>query len=127
MTELSARIGVVNESGRGETRVAATPATVKQLIALGYRVAVAAEAGAASGFPDAAFKEAGAEIVDPATAWAADLVFAIGPPSDAEIAQLRAGATLICLLSPNQEPARVELLSGRPITALAMDAVPRIS
>jgi NAD(P) transhydrogenase subunit alpha len=128
MTEsLGARIGVVNESGRGETRVAGTPGTVKALIGLGYRVAVATDAGAAAGFPDAAFKDAGAEVVDSMTAWSADVVFAIGPPSDDEIRQVRPGATLICLLSPNLEPARVELLQTLPITALAMDAVPRIS
>jgi NAD(P) transhydrogenase subunit alpha len=128
MTEsLGARIGVVNESGRGETRVAATPVTVKALIGLGYRVAVATDAGAAAGFPDAAFKDAGAEVVDSTTAWSADVVFAVGPPSDDEIRQVRPGATLICLLSPNLEPARVELLKTLPITALAMDAVPRIS
>jgi NAD(P) transhydrogenase subunit alpha len=125
MTESGARIGVVNESGRGETRVSATPATVKQLIGLGYRVAVASGAGAAAGFPDGAYKDAGAEITD--DAWSADIVFAVGPPSDEEIRSVREGATLICLLSPALEPDRVELLASRPITALAMDAVPRIS
>jgi NAD(P) transhydrogenase subunit alpha len=126
MTETGgARIGVVNESGRGETRVSATPATVKQLIGLGYRVAVAAGAGIASGFPDGAYKDAGAEIVE--DAFAADIVFCVGPPSDEEIRRVPAGATLVGLLSPALEPARVELLASRPITALAMDAVPRIS
>lgn len=122
-----ARIGVVDESARGETRVAATPATVRQLTALGYRVAVARGAGALAGFPDAAYLEVGAEVVDGVDAWGADIVFAVGPPSDAEIDQLRDGATLIALLSPGLEPARVKLLGTRPITALAMDAVPRIS
>ncbi|HZE65885.1 MAG TPA: Re/Si-specific NAD(P)(+) transhydrogenase subunit alpha [Sporichthyaceae bacterium] len=126
MTEAGgARIGVVNESGRGETRVSATPATVKLLIGLGYRVAVAHGAGAAAGFPDGAYKDAGAELTD--DAWSADIVFAVGPPSDDEIRQVPEGATLISLLSPGLEPARVELLGTRPITALAMDAVPRIS
>jgi len=103
-----ARIGVVNESGRGETRVAATPPTVRQLIGLGYGVAIARGAGASAGFPDAAYTEAGAEIVDSVAAWEADIVFAVGPPTDAEIAQLRAGATLIALLAPGLDPARVE-------------------
>jgi len=126
MTEAGgARIGVVNESGRGETRVSATPATVKLLIGLGYRVAVAHGAGAAAGFPDGAYKDAGAELTD--DAWSADVVFAVGPPSDDEIRQGHEGAMLISLLSPGLEPARVELLGTRPITALAMDAVPRIS
>jgi NAD(P) transhydrogenase subunit alpha len=126
MTETGgARIGVVNESGRGETRVSATPATVKQLIGLGYRVAVAPGAGAASGFPDGAYKDAGAELTD--DAWGAEIVFCVGPPTDDEIRKVTDGATLISLLSPALEPARVELLGSRPITALAMDAVPRIS
>jgi proton-translocating NAD(P)+ transhydrogenase subunit alpha len=122
-----ALVGVVNESGRGETRVAATPATVRQLIGLGYRVAIAHGAGAAAGFPDTAYAEAGAELVDGLAAWGADIVFAVGPPSDAEIEQLRDGATLVALLAPGLDPARVKLLGTRPITALAMDAVPRIS
>ncbi|HEY3603702.1 MAG TPA: Re/Si-specific NAD(P)(+) transhydrogenase subunit alpha, partial [Sporichthyaceae bacterium] len=126
MTETGgARIGVVNESGRGETRVAATPITVKQLIGLGYRVAVAAGAGAASGFPDGAYKDAGAEVVE--DAWGEQIVFCVGPPTDDEIRRVTEGATLVSLLSPALEPARVELLGSRPITALAMDAVPRIS
>ncbi|HEY2831006.1 MAG TPA: Re/Si-specific NAD(P)(+) transhydrogenase subunit alpha [Sporichthyaceae bacterium] len=125
MTEAGALIGVVNESGRGETRVSATPATVKLLIGLGYRVAVASGAGAAAGFPDGTYKDAGAEITD--DAWNADIVFAVGPPSDSEIRQVPEGATLVSLLSPALDPDRVELLGSRPITALAMDAVPRIS
>ncbi len=122
-----ARIGVVDESGRGETRVAATPPTVKQLIGLGYRVAVAAGAGAAAGFPDTAYEEVGAELTDHKSAWNADIVFAVGPPTSEEIALIRDGGTLICLLSPGLAPERVTELASRPITALAMDAVPRIS
>src|SRR5258706_3095169 len=122
-----ARIGVANESGRGETRVAATPPTVRQLIGLGYRVEIARGAGVLAGFPDAAYKEAGAEVVDGATAWSADIVFAVGPPTDSEIASVRDGASLVALLSPGLSPERVETLSARPITALAMDAVPRMS
>ncbi|MGQ0466824.1 MAG: Re/Si-specific NAD(P)(+) transhydrogenase subunit alpha [Sporichthyaceae bacterium] len=122
-----ARIGVVDESSRGETRVAATPATVKQLIGLGYRVAIAAGAGALAGFPDSAYADAGAELVDNKDAWASDVVFAVGPPSSEEIALLRDGGTLVSLLSPGLAPERVADLAARPITALAMDAVPRIS
>jgi NAD(P) transhydrogenase subunit alpha len=126
MTETGgARIGVVNESGRGETRVAATPATVKQLIGLGYRVAVAAGAGVASGFTDGAYKDAGADVVE--DGWGEQIVFCVGPPTDDEIRRVTEGATLISLLSPGLAPERVELLGSRPITALAMDAVPRIS
>src|SRR3546814_1416958 len=62
------RMGIVAEAA-GETRVAATPTTVVKLIGLGYEVAVEAGAGRASSFPDAAYADAGARIVDRATAW----------------------------------------------------------
>ncbi|MGI5127387.1 Re/Si-specific NAD(P)(+) transhydrogenase subunit alpha [Pseudonocardia sp. CA-107938] len=117
-------IGVVRESTPGETRVAATPATVAQLLKLGYSVVVEAGAGARSDFPDEAFVEAGASIGD---AWQADVVFAINSPSDEELARMRPGATLIAMLAPRLDPDIVERLARRPITALSMDAVPRIS
>ncbi|AWB96656.1 Re/Si-specific NAD(P)(+) transhydrogenase subunit alpha [Agromyces badenianii] len=120
------RIGVIAEQSP-ETRVAATPATVKQLIALGHEVAVQAGAGAASAFPDDAYREAGAEIVDGATALASDLVLKVNAPTEAEIAQLTPGATLIGLLAPAFKPELLQALAARGVTALAMDAVPRIS
>ncbi|WP_101950895.1 Re/Si-specific NAD(P)(+) transhydrogenase subunit alpha [Mycobacterium sp. 3519A] len=117
-------IGIPRESLPGETRVAATPQTVGQLIKLGYEVVVESGAGAASSFSDAAFNEAGAEIGD---AWTADVVLKVNAPDKAEIAALREGATLISLISPALKPELVEQLATRPITVLAMDAVPRIS
>ncbi|GAA4876281.1 Re/Si-specific NAD(P)(+) transhydrogenase subunit alpha [Kitasatospora terrestris] len=118
------RLGVVAESTAGETRVAATPATVRGLLALGYEVVVESGAGSASGFTDAAYVEAGAGIGD---AWAADVVIKVNAPSTGEIARLRDGATLVGLLSPALRPDLLEALSARPVTALALDAVPRIS
>ena len=117
-------IGIPRESLPGETRVAATPQTVAQLLKLGYEVAVESGAGAAASFSDAAYTEAGATIGDP---WAADIVLKVNAPNDYEIALLRDGATLISLISPALKPELVEKLSSRPITVLAMDAVPRIS
>jgi NAD(P) transhydrogenase subunit alpha len=117
-------IGIPRESHKGETRVAATPQTVGQLLKLGYSVVVESGAGAQSSFADDAYVEAGAEIGDP---WAADVVLKVNAPSDDEIANLRDGATLISLISPALNPDLVEKLSARPITVLAMDAVPRIS
>lgn len=117
-------IGIPRESSPGETRVAATPATVGQIIKLGYSVVVESGAGAASSFSDAAYVEAGAEIGSP---WNADVVLKVNAPDDAEIAALRDGATLVSLISPALKPELVEKLSTRPITVLAMDAVPRIS
>jgi NAD(P) transhydrogenase subunit alpha len=104
--------------------VAATPQTVGQLLKLGYSVVVESGAGAESSFADGAYVEAGAEIGDP---WAGDVVLKVNAPSDDEIAKLKDGATLVSLISPALNPELVEKLSARPITVLAMDAVPRIS
>ena len=117
-------IGVLKERHPGETRVAATPATVTQLRTLGYEVVVEPSAGAASSFPDAAYVEAGATIGD---GLSADIVFGVNAPSREQLDGLREGATLVSILSPGLDPDLVEDLAGRPITALAMDAVPRIS
>jgi H+-translocating NAD(P) transhydrogenase subunit alpha len=120
-------IGIPRESLPGETRVAATPQTVGQLIKLGYEVVVESGAGAASSFSDAAFTEAGAAVGSAEQVWAADVVLKVNAPDNAEIAALRDGATLIGLISPALRPELLEQLSTRPITVLAMDAVPRIS
>src|SRR4051794_11970709 len=120
-------IGIPRESLPGETRVAATPQTVGQLIKLGYEVLIETGAGAASSFADGAYTEAGAGVGSADQAWAADVVLKVNAPNDEEIAALRDGATLIGLLSPALKPELVEALAARPITALAMDAVPRIS
>jgi NAD(P) transhydrogenase subunit alpha len=117
-------IGIPRESHAGETRVAATPQTVGQLLKLGYSVVVESGAGDASSFADAAYVEAGAEIGD---VWAADVVLKVNAPNDGEIAALKDHATLVGLISPALNPELVEKLSTRPITVLAMDAVPRIS
>lgn len=117
-------IAIPRESQPGETRVAATPQTVGQIIKLGYSVVVESGAGVASSFPDAAYVEAGAEVGDP---WSADVVLKVNAPTDAEIAALRDGATLVGLISPALNPELVEKMSTRRITVLAMDAVPRIS
>ncbi len=122
-----ARIGVVAESAVGETRVAATPATVKQMVNLGFEVLVESGAGAKASFADEAYAEAGAKIGGLRDAWAADVVIKVNPPTAAEVDRVRDGAMLIGLISPALNPDLVELLAQRPITVLAMDAVPRIS
>ena len=121
------RIGVVKESSRGETRVAATPKTVEQLRGLGYEVVIESGAGAAADFADEAYVTAGAHIGSTADTWASDIVFAVNAPTEEEIGRLKEGATLVALLSPALNPELVEALARHPITAMAMDAVPRIS
>ncbi|MDR7083301.1 NAD(P) transhydrogenase subunit alpha [Arthrobacter ginsengisoli] len=120
------RIGIVAELGR-ETRVAATPVTVRQMVELGYEVVVEKGAGEAASFRNEAYAEAGALIVGADEAWGSEVVLRINPPTGEEIGRLADGATLIGSLSPGLRPELVEALAARPITALALDAVPRIS
>jgi NAD(P) transhydrogenase subunit alpha len=117
-------VGVVAESIAGETRVAATPETVGKLIGLGYDVVVESGAGEAASFTDEAYVAAGATIGD---AWRSPIVFKVNAPTSDEIAKLADGATLVSLISPALKPELVDELATRPITVLAMDAVPRIS
>ncbi|MEO6532876.1 MAG: Re/Si-specific NAD(P)(+) transhydrogenase subunit alpha [Pseudolysinimonas sp.] len=121
------QIGIVVESAPGETRVAATPPTVAQLLQLGYDVAVERGAGAGSSFPDADYAAAGARLVTKKAAWGSDVVLTVAAPTDAELAMLSKGAVLISWLSPGLNPGLVDKLVALPITALAVDAVPRIS
>jgi NAD(P) transhydrogenase subunit alpha len=121
------RIGVARETKAGETRVAATPKTVEQLLGLGYDVVVEAGAGTGSDFSDEAFAAAGASIAATSDVWHADVLLKVNAPTQAEINLLADGTTLVGLLAPALNPELVDALAARPITALAMDAVPRIS
>ncbi len=120
------RIGVPLESLAGETRVAATPKTVEQLIGLGYAVFVQHGAGHRATFEDDAYAAAGADVVGEEV-WNTDIILKINAPSADELARLRAGQTFVSLLSPALKPELVAGLAERGVTALAMDAVPRIS
>ena len=117
-------IGVLKEARPGETRVAATPSTVAQLRKLGYDVVVEPGAGRAASFSAEAYVEAGA-TVGPVTK--ADIVLGVNAPTTAQLDAVKDGATVIALLAPALHPELVADLSRRPITALSMDAVPRIS
>lgn len=119
------QIGIPRESLNGETRVAATPATVEQLNKLGFEVAIEVGAGQLSSFDDTAFEAAGASVVD--KVWDADFIFKVNAPTDAEIELLKEGTTLVSFIWPAQNPELVEKLSQRNITVMAMDMVPRIS
>ncbi|WP_349259651.1 Re/Si-specific NAD(P)(+) transhydrogenase subunit alpha [Actinospica sp.] len=120
-------IGVPRERLAGETRVAATPRTVEQLRALGYEVIIEQDAGVRSSFADDAYTAAGASVGGPDEVWAADVVLKVNAPDAAEIEGLHEGVTLVSLLAPGLNPDLVDALSAKPVTVLAMDAVPRIS
>lgn len=120
------RIGIPREGRPGDRLVAATPRTVKQLVALGHEVLVETGAGAAANFPDDAYAEAGASVVDGRTAWGADIVTMVEAPDDAA-ERLAPQAVFIAQMGPAARPDLVADLAERGVTALALDAVPRIS
>ncbi len=121
------RIGIPRESRPGETLVAATARTASQLAALGYDVVVEQGAGAAADQPDAAYADAGIALGSADDVWSSDVVVKVNAPTDEEVARLRPGATVIGLMAPARSPELVERLAAAGVTALAMDAVPRIS
>lgn len=121
------RIGIPRESKSGETLVAATPATAAQLMKLGYEVVIEAGAGSAADQPDSAYEAQGVRVVDASTVWSSDVVAKVNAPSDDEIGKLRRGAVLISMMAPARSPELVEKLRVAGVTALALDAVPRIS
>ncbi|MGU3438213.1 Re/Si-specific NAD(P)(+) transhydrogenase subunit alpha [Actinomycetes bacterium M1A6_2h] len=123
----SARIGIAAESIPGETRVAATPASVRKLLGLGYDVVVEHGAGVLASFTDDAYLDAGATVSSGDDVWSADVVLKVNAPTPAEIDRLSHSATLISLIAPALNPALVDDLAQRGLTVLAMDAVPRIS
>ncbi|MCI3131829.1 Re/Si-specific NAD(P)(+) transhydrogenase subunit alpha [Phenylobacterium aquaticum] len=124
-----ALIAVTKESRAGETRVAATPETVKKLIAAGFAVTVEAGAGLAASYPDADYEAAGASLAKTAKAAVekADILFKVRAPSDAEIAALKSGAIVAAMLNPYQEKATLEALAAKGATAFAMEFIPRIT
>jgi len=126
---LSFVIAVIKERRAGETRVAATPDSVKKLTGLGAQVLVEAGAGDGASFPDQAYKDAGAEIVSTAKAalGKADVVFKVRAPEAAEIAALKSGAMVVAALDPYREKDALKALAAKGATAFAMEFVPRIT
>ena len=120
-------IGIPRESKAGETLVAATAKTTEQLRKLGYDVIVESGAGELADQPDAAFTGAQARIGSTEEVWAADVVVKVNAPTLEEIGRLRRGATVISMMAPARSPELIDQLQAAGVTALAMDAVPRIS
>jgi len=121
------RIGVPKERLANETRVAATPKTVEQLLKLGFTVAIESGAGKLASFDDNAFTQAGATVVDENNVWHSDVILKVNAPTDDEIALLNPGTTLVSFIWPAQNAPLMEKLAARNITVMAMDSVPRIS
>lgn len=120
-------IGVARESAQGERRVAVTPETCRKLVAAGASVRIERGSGAGSHFPDPAYADAGAEVVDTAASALgdADLVLCVQSPAADAIATLRPGAVLVGILQPQADPAREAALSARGIVAFPLERLPR--
>jgi proton-translocating NAD(P)+ transhydrogenase subunit alpha len=123
------KIAVLKETRADETRVAASPETVKKFVGLGAEVAVQAGAGDGARFSDTEFQDAGAEVRPSAadTAQSADLVIKVQRPSSEELRVLGRGARLAAVLSPFDEPDSVEAYARLGVDAFALDLMPRIT
>ena len=122
------RIAVLKERAAGESRVAATPETVKKFIALGATMAVESGAGEGASISDAAYAEAGAEVGPLAKAIKdADIVFGVQGPDPKSLKGAKAGAWLAATLDPFGQRKRIDEYAKAGIEALAMEFMPRIT
>jgi H+-translocating NAD(P) transhydrogenase subunit alpha len=123
------KIGAPKERFEGEARVALTPESAQQIQKLGHDCLIEAGAGAAAGFDDEAYRQAGVSVVESAEAlWAeAEVVIKVREPMEEEADRLRQGQTLISFFWPAQNEALLETCKARGATVIAMDMVPRIS
>ncbi|MBC7502860.1 MAG: Re/Si-specific NAD(P)(+) transhydrogenase subunit alpha [Herminiimonas sp.] len=120
------RIGIPAETRSGETRVAATPETVKKLIAAKHQVIVQSGAGVASSVTDDAYMAAGATIVGAADAFAAEMVLKVRAPSPDERALMKAGTVVVGMLNPF-DAENISAMATHGLTAFALEAAPRIT
>ena len=121
------RVLVPRERASGERRVAATPDTVGQLVALGAVVAVERGAGEAARFADEDYSAAGAELVAAADPAGMGLVLRVAPPTVDEARAMDRGSVLVGFAAPHRDLAMVRALAEAGVTSLAMELVPRIS
>jgi NAD(P) transhydrogenase subunit alpha len=126
---MAVRVAVTQERHAGETRVAATPETVKKLIASGCEVVVESGAGLKAAYPDADYEAAGASIAKTcaATLKGADVLFKVRAPDAADIKGLKAGAIVAAALNPYQDKATLKALADAKVSAFAMEFIPRIT
>jgi NAD(P) transhydrogenase subunit alpha len=121
------RIGVPKETAERERRVALVPEVVKKLSGKGNTMLVERGAGENALIPDASFEAAGAELVDRATAFGADIVVKVAIPSEEEAGMLRSDSVYIGFLAPLTNPEAIGRLADAGVTAFAMESIPRIS
>jgi len=118
------RIGVPLEIKAGETRVAATPETVKKLIGQGHQVLIQKDAGLHASQPDSAYEAVGASIGSAADAFASELVLKVRAPEANELSQIKSGSVLIGMLDPFDNN-NIAAMAAQGITAFSLEAAPR--
>ena len=123
------KIGAPKETFEGENRVAMTPASALDLQKLGYTCVIETGAGAAAGFSDKTYKDAGVSVVKTAAAlWkAADIVAKVRQPDATEMKRMRDGQTLISFFNPAANDAGMDIAKSSGANVIAMEMVPRIS
>jgi H+-translocating NAD(P) transhydrogenase subunit alpha len=123
------KIAILDESGNGEPRVAATPETMKKLAALGASFIVQKNAGLAAGLPDSEFEQAGAAMAKTAkdALKEADIVLKVRRPVEAELKAMKSGALVLAIMDPYGQDAAVKAMAEAGITAMAMEFMPRIT
>jgi NAD(P) transhydrogenase subunit alpha len=120
------RVAIARETDAGEPRVAATPETVKKLIALGAEVSVARGAGVGSGISDADYEAAGATVGDNVTK-NADVVLKVRRPASAELSGYERGALVLAIMDPYGNDAALKAMADAGLVAFAMELMPRIT
>ena len=122
-------VAIPKETAEHEQRVALVPETVQKLVDQGLEVWIESEAGRASNYLNASYEEAGATIISDTNSLykEADLFISIQTPEKRHLRQMKSNAILICFLWALQNIKTVQLLKEKQITALGMDAIPRIS
>ncbi|MBB5880377.1 NAD(P) transhydrogenase subunit alpha [Xanthomonas arboricola] len=122
---MAVQVLVLKERAAGERRVAATPETIRKLVALGASVWIEPDAGRASSMDDAAYQQAGAQLAGAHTLGQADVVLCVqGPPIDV-LLRCKPHTVLIGMLSPDADPARAQAFSGHELIAFPLERLPR--
>lgn len=120
-------LGVLKETKEHERRVALSPEVVKLLVKKEFQVEIESGAGLGSNFSDDDYKRMGANIVQKAEIYNADVILKVNAPTQEEASQFKSQSVVISFLYPYTQPELLDILNSRQITSFAMDAVPRIS
>jgi len=120
------KIGIPAETRPGETRVAATPETIKKYVAAKHQVIVQSGAGIASSITDEAYQAAGAQIGSAADAFGADLLLKVRAPDASERALIKSGTVLVGMLNPF-DADNIAAMAAHGLSAFALEAAPRIT